>query len=76
LSSDLFTKLFALSVWPINVVKQPTSLTGNKYYDKATTYWPHYSPHYDDELTTITLDLKNYLTSEVQVQHDGAMQHL
>ena len=76
LSNDLFNKLFALSVWPANMVKLPTSSTGNKYYNKATTYWPHYSPHYDDELTTITLDLKNYLTSEVQVQHDGALQHL
>jgi len=64
LSSDLFNKLFTLSVWPVNTVKQPTPAT---YYNKATTYWPHYSPNYDNELTTVTLDLKNYLTSEAQV---------
>lgn len=72
LSGDLFTKLFALSVWPVDTVKKPNSI----YYNKSTTYWPYYSPNYDDELTTTTLNLKTYLVDQVQVQNDNAMQHI
>jgi hypothetical protein len=28
-------------------------------------YWPYYSPKYDDELTTVTDTLKDYLVSQV-----------
>lgn len=60
LSGDLYSKLFALSVWP----------------NSPTMYWPYYAPAYENELTNVTLDLRNYLTSQAQVQNDEAIQHL
>ena len=67
---ELYEKLFTLSVWPIDSIKS------NPYANVKTTYWPYYSPQYENELTTVTTDLKNHLMEQVQLQHDGAMQHL
>lgn len=39
-------------------------------------YWQYYSPKYEHELTSVTTDLQSYLTEQIQVQHDGAMQHI
>lgn len=73
LSSCLYNGLFTLSVWPSDSVI--TDL-GSPYFSQSTTYWPHYSPHFENELTTVTTDLKNYLVGQAQEQHAGAMQHL
>lgn len=73
LSACLYNGLFTLSVWPSDSVI--TDL-GSLYFSQSTTYWPHYSPHFENELTTVTTDLKNYLVGQAQEQHAGAMQHL
>jgi hypothetical protein len=50
LSTDLYSKLFSLSVWNSNTID------GN-----SIDYWPYYSPNYDNELTAVTNDLKTFL---------------
>lgn len=64
LSSDLYNQLFALSVW--QHINSPIQMD----------YWPYYSPNYDDELTTVTNALKDYLISQVYINNDQALQHL
>lgn len=50
LSTQLFDKLFKLSVWQ----------------DSPTMYWPYYSPDFEAELTSVTSELKNFLTAQAQ----------
>lgn len=73
LSACLYNGLFTLSVWPSDSI---ITTYNSPYFSQSTTYWPHYSPHCENELTTVTTDLKNYLVGQAQEQHAGAMQHL
>lgn len=61
LSNELYDRLFSLSVWQI---------------ENDIQYWPWYSPQYENELTSVTMDLKLFLVDQAQIQNDGALQHL
>lgn len=39
-------------------------------------YWPYYSPDFEAEITSVTSELKNFLTAQAQEQNEGALQHL
>lgn len=64
-TEELSTKLIAIK-------DSYASLFGNmksKLFElsvQATSYWPYYLPQYDDEITAITRDLKNFLITEIQ----------
>lgn len=68
LSIDLYNELFSLSVWPKG--------NNSTYSPTCTMYWPTYSPNYEEELTAVTMSLKNYLVSQTDVNRQNALQHL